>query len=380
MSYQSHEGITRKGGLPDNIFIIITAILLGTGIFVFMSASFGLLARDGAEWGDVLFSQFALGLGGGLLAGLVTYSLPSRWLRRSAFYLFLAAILACLLVFVDGIGFSAGGAARWIHVAGFSIQPSEFLKIAMILFLSTWLSTIGSDVKSLRFGLVPFLGIIALVGILIIAEPDTGTFMVMLVTACSMFLIAGGKILHIVSIIVGAILLVGVLATVRPYVRERIVTYINPASDPQGSGYQIRQSLIAIGSGGLTGRGFGQSVQKYQYLPEPIGDSIFAVLAEEFGLIGSLTVIILFGALGLRGLSIATRVHDPFNRLAVSGLVIMIVAQAFLNIGALTGLAPLTGIPLPFVSHGGTSLMFMLVAVAIILSFSRYQVFKIKAE
>ncbi|HEY4483204.1 MAG TPA: putative peptidoglycan glycosyltransferase FtsW [Candidatus Paceibacterota bacterium] len=358
--------------MPDTVFLSIVALLICSGVFIFMSASFGLLARAGAGWGNVLFSQFALGLGGGLVAALVAYFIPLRLLRRYAFYIFILALIATLFVFIPGLGLKAGGAARWVIVAGISFQPSEMLKIALVLFLATWFASLGKDVQSVRYGLLPFIGILAITGAVIVAQPDNGTFMVMFATAIAMFLAAGGKLLHLGYMVLGAIALIGVLALTRPYVMDRIETFINPSADPLGGSYQIRQSLLAIGSGQATGKGFGQSIQKFQYLPEPIGDSIFAVLGEEFGFLGTLFVLCLFIALGLRGLRIATRAPDRFSRLLITGLVIMIMAQAFLNMGAMIGLVPLTGIPLPFISHGGTALMFMLVAAALVLSASRY--------
>ena len=364
--------MTRNGKMPDTIFLAIAGVLVCTGAFIFMSASFGLLARAGAGWGSVLFSQFALGLGGGLVVALVTYFLPLRFLRRYAFYFFVLSLLGTLLVFIPGLGLKAGGAARWVLLGGISFQPSEILKITLVLFLSTWFAGLGKDVQSVRYGLLPFVGILAIVGAILVAQPDNGTFMVIFVTAIAMFLAAGGRLAHLGYMALGGVVLVGVLAIARPYVRARIETFINPAADPLGGSYQIRQSLLAIGSGEATGRGFGQSIQKFQNLPEPIGDSIFAVLGEEFGFLGTLFVLSLFIALGLRGLRIATLAPDRFSRLLVTGLVIMIVAQAFLNMGAMIGLVPLTGIPLPFISHGGTALMFMLVAASLVLSASRY--------
>ncbi|HEY4518411.1 MAG TPA: putative peptidoglycan glycosyltransferase FtsW [Candidatus Paceibacterota bacterium] len=364
--------MTHSGKMPDTIFLAITALIVCSGVFIFMSASFGLLARAGAGWGSVLFSQFALGLGGGLAVALVAYFVPLQFLRRYAFYLFILAILATLLVFVPGLGLKAGGAARWVLIGNFSFQPSEILKITLVLFLATWFASLGKDIQSARYGLLPFVGILAITGVVIVSQPDNGTFMVMFATAVAMFLAAGGRFLHLAYMGLGAVVLVGVLALTRPYVMDRIETFINPAADPLGGSYQIRQSLLAIGSGQATGKGFGQSTQKFQYLPEPIGDSIFAVLGEEFGFLGTLFVLALFIALGLRGLHIATRAPDRFSRLLVTGLVIMISAQAFLNMGAMMGLVPLTGIPLPFISHGGTALMFMLVASALVLSASRY--------
>jgi cell division protein FtsW len=292
-------------------------------------------------------------------------------LRTFAFYLLVLAVIANLVLLIPGVGFSAGGATRWIHILGISFQPSELLKITLVIFLASWLSRIKGDVRDLRYGLMPFLVLMALVAGLMLAQPDTGTFMVMLGTAFVMLFAAGSKLTHLGAIGAGAIILLLVLIFTRPYVKSRVMVFLNPALDPSGESYQIQQSLLAIGSGRVTGRGFGQSMQKFGHLPEPMGDSIFAVLAEEFGFVGSTVVILLFAAFCLRGLRIAGRAHSSFDRLLVTGLVIMTGTQAFMHIGATVGLIPLTGIPLPFISHGGTALMFTLIGSGLILNVSR---------
>jgi cell division protein FtsW len=192
----------------------------------------------------------------------------------------------------------------------------------------------------------------------------------------AIFVSAGGKWRYVGLMVLAGIIGIAFLAYTRPYLRERIQTFITPYANPQGSSYQIQQSLIAIGSGGLFGRGFGQSVQKFNFLPEPIGDSIFAVAAEEFGFVGAVILITVFVFFATRGLKIASRVSDPFGRLVVVGIVIMIISQAFVNIGAMLGVIPLSGITLPFVSHGGSSLFITLLEVGIILSISKSQSYK----
>src|SRR3989344_44964 len=362
-----------RSSLPDTMLLVLVGILVVAGIFVFMSASFGLLLREGREWGSVLFSQFVLGLGGGLVLGFVAYKIPLVLLRKFSVHLFILASIMCLLVFVPGVGFSAGGAARWIHLGGVSIQPSEFLKLALGILLAAWAAARGEEIRSVRYGLLPFLAITTIAGGLLIAEPDTGTFVVLFATACSIFLVAGGRIKHLFYLGLGALVLIGGLALARPYVRARIATFLDPSSDPLGSSYQIRQSLLAIGSGQTTGRGFGQSIQKFQYLPEPIGDSIFAVVGEEFGFMGTFTFVLLFLFLCLRGMIVSLRAPTKFHRLLGVGIVILIVIQAYLHIGAMVGILPLTGVPLPLISHGGTALMFALISLALLLQISRYR-------
>lgn len=360
-----------KKYLPDSILLFIICALIIFGLFIFTSASFGLLTRDGATWSQVLFSQIVLGLGGGLLAGLVAYLVPVSKYRRYSLWIIILAGILCLFVFIPGIGFRAGGAARWIHIFNISFQPSEFLKLSLILFLAHWASITGDRIKTFKEGLLPFICAVGIAGLLIVSEPDTGTFLIMFASSLGVFIAAGGRYLHIAYIFLAGIVLVGALAIARPYVRDRIATYLNPDLDPLGSSYQIRQAILAIGSGQVTGRGFGQSVQKYQYLPEPIGDSVFAVLGEEFGFFGSSMILLLFLSLFLRSVTVSNRTRDNFHRLLLIGLAIMITAQAFMHIGALLGILPLTGVPLPFVSHGGTALLFTLTAAGLLLQVSR---------
>jgi cell division protein FtsW len=195
----------------------------------------------------------------------------------------------------------------------------------------------------------------------------------MVAAAFAMFIAAGGRFRDFVVMTVLGVCLVMLLAYTRPYIKDRIMTFANPSLDPQGAGYQIKQSLIAVGSGGLIGRGFGQSIQKFEYLPEPIGDSIFAVYAEEFGFAGSVLLIIFFAAFALRGYRVATHAPDLFGMLIVVGITTLIIMQVVLNIASMLGLMPLSGLTLPFVSHGGTALLVTLGAIGIVLNVSKYQ-------
>ncbi|HEY4504595.1 MAG TPA: putative peptidoglycan glycosyltransferase FtsW [Candidatus Paceibacterota bacterium] len=360
----------RTSSRPDTIFTILTVTLIVVGIFVFTSASFGLGIEKGI-WGSILFSQLVLGLCEGLLLASLAVFIPRYLLQKYAFYILLITLVINLLVFVPDLGFNYGGATRWIHVVGISFQPSELLKLVLVIFLSAWLSRIKNDVRDFRYGFLPFICIAVIIGGIMIAQPDTGTYLIMLGTALIMFFSAGAKMTHILAIFVITIFLLIILILTRPYVKSRIIVFFNPTQDPTGESYQIQQALLAIGSGELTGKGFGQSVQKFQYLPEPIGDSIFAVLGEEFGFVGTLSVVLLFVVYCLRGLHIASWAKNSFDRLLVTGLVIMTSIQAFMNIGATIGLLPITGVPLPFISHGGTALMFTLISAGLVLNVSR---------
>ncbi len=361
-----------KTGIKVDIpFLISLIILVVAGFLIFSSASLGLLSKNTVKYANVAFNQTFFGLFLGSLACLVTSKIPFHFYKKNAFFIFIIGIVLTLLVFVPGIGLSHGGAKRWVSFKLISFQPSELLKIAYIIYFAAWVARAKDKVKTISHGLLPFVLVTGIVGAVLLAQPDTDTFMVTVAGGLAIFLAAGGRWRHM--FLLGCIGLVGlgVIAYTRPYVMSRITTFISPDKNAQGSGYQIQQSLIAVGSGGLYGRGFGQSIQKFNFLPEPIGDSIFAVSAEEFGFIGSTLLVLVFVFFALRGLKIAAATPDPFGRLLIVGIVILIISQAFINIGAMVGILPLSGITLPFVSHGGTSLFIALAEAGIILNISK---------
>lgn len=356
----------------DTIFLWLTVALVAVGFFIFISASLGLYAREGVQFSRVVFNQIFFGIALGSLALFGASKVNYKFWRKYAFYIFLAALIFTLLVFIPGVGFSHGGATRWIAIGPFSIQPAEFLKVAFVIYFATWLSGIGNKVQTFLHGLLPLLLLFIVIGIPLLLQPDTGTFLVILATGLGMFIVAGGGWLHLGALIGTGILGLGSLVLIRPYLKARILTFLDPSTDPFGAGYQIQQSLIAIGSGQWGGRGIGQSVQKFNYLPEPVGDSIFAVFAEEWGFIGSILLVALFLAFALRGLKIASGAPTTFARLLVTGLILLIVVQSFINIASMLSIFPLTGMPLIFVSQGGTALMIALASVGIILNVSKY--------
>jgi cell division protein FtsW len=339
----------------DSLLLILVCILVVAGFFIFSSASLGLLARSGASFSSVAFSQFFFGIVGGGIAMLITSNIFYRNWRQYAFYIFVATALFTLAVFIPGLGMTHGGATRWLDIGFTTIQPSELFKIGFVIYV------------------LPFISVIVVTGLIVLSLPDTDTFLIMVMAGVAMFVTAGANWKHIALLALSGVILLASVAFMRPYVMERITTFMNPTSDPLGSGYQIQQSLIAIGSGGWFGRGYGQSIQKFEYLPEPIGDSIFAVYAEEFGFIGSLVLILILAFFTFRGFKIATQSNDLFGMLLVVGFMTLIVTQAFLNIAAMAGIAPLSGLPLPFISHGGTALLTTLAMLGIVLNVSKYQ-------
>lgn len=359
---------TRK---PDRIFFFLTLILVVVGFAIFSSAALGQVSKDSASFTTIVLKQLGILLVG-LVLLLVTANLPYQRLKKWSPYIFIAGLAASSIIFIPGLGFMHNGATRWINLGPLTIQPAEFLKLAFIIFLAAWASARKEKIRSLSEGLIPFLVFLAIVVTTMFFQKDTGTLMIMIAGAFGIFISAGGRWSHILLLGLLGIFAVGALAVVRPHVKDRIMTFMNPDQDTMGSSYQINQSLIAIGSGGITGRGFGQSIQKFNFLPEPIGDSIFAVACEEFGLIGSSILVLLFLAFTLYGYRLASKQTDNFSRLLIVGIVTLIGAQAFINIGAMLGLLPLTGVPLPFISHGGTALLFALIEVGIILSITRH--------
>lgn len=357
----------------DRIFLGIVGTLVLVGTFLFFSASLGLLARSEDLFSSVLLSRIFFGLVAGIAMLLIASKIPNAFLKKFSFYFFVFSVILTSLVFVPGIGFEHGGAKRWIHLFGISFQPAEFLKLSFVIYFAAILSSLKEKVKTFAYGLLPILILLGITGILLIKQPDAGTFLVIFTTAIAMLIVSGGRWAH-VGILGGiSIAGVGILALWKPYILARITTFLDPAGDPLGAGYQIQQSLIAVGSGGVTGRGFGQSIQKFGQLPEPVGDSIFAVASEEFGMIGAVFIIALFVALAVRGFQIARRAPNYFSGLLVVGLVILMVTQSFMNIASMLNVLPLVGVPLLFISHGGTALLFALLEAGIILQVSKYQ-------
>ncbi len=363
----------KRGLHTDKPLLILLAILVVGGALVFASAAFGLLARGATHMSSVAFNHLALGVGVGLIGCLVTANIDYRKWRPLAPYLFLLALIATALVFVPGLGITHGGGTRWILVGGMSFQPSEALKIGGALIAAAYFASFKTEVPTFRYGLLGFAGIILLPTLLLLLQPDMGTLGIIVATVLSIYIVAGARVRDIAIVICTALLALGALVYTRPYVYDRVMTFFDPARGELAEGYQIKQSLIAIGSGEMFGRGFGQGIQKFTYLPEPMGDSIFAVAAEELGFAGSIAIVILFLMFALRGFSIASRSPDLFGAFLAVGISTYLVSEAFINIAAMLGLAPLTGVPLTFISQGGSAMLVSLASVGILINISRYQ-------
>lgn len=336
-----------------------------------MSASLGELAKNEIKFSSVAFNQAFYGLFLGSIACIVFARIDYHIWKKYSFALFLISIILTLMVFIPIIGMSHGGATRWINLGFITFQPSEFLKIAFAIYFAAWLSTIKERVTTFKWGLLPLIVFLGIIGLILLKQPDTDTYIVIILASLSMFLSSGAKFKHIFLIILGGAVILTLLYFTKPYIRQRVDVMIDPSINSQTTGYQLNQSLIAVGSGGFWGRGFGQSIQKFHYLPESIGDSVFAVAAEEFGFVGAILLIFCFVMFSLQGLKISCKSKDDFGRLLSLGIVILIVSQAFINIGGIIGVLPLVGITLPFVSHGGTALFITMIEVGIIMNISR---------
>jgi cell division protein FtsW len=351
--------------------MIVTFTLLAVGLIMVYSAS--------AVWADYKFDDsffFAkrqmLFAGVGIIAMFFIMNLDYWTWRTWAKVIVIICFVMLILVLIPGIGNVRNGSRSWIGVGAFSIQPSEFMKIAMIAFLAKFLSENQKAITTFKHGLVPSLGLVFVAFGLIMLQPDLGTGTVMVGTSVVMIFIAGARISHFVGLgLLGVAGFVGLIISA-PYRMKRITSVLDPWQDPLGSGFQMIQSLYAIGPGGLFGLGLGQSRQKFFYLPEPQTDFIFAILAEELGFIGGSFILLLFSLLLWRGIRIALGAPDLFGTFLATGIIAMIAIQVMINIGVVTGLMPVTGITLPFLSYGGSSLTLMLMAVGVLLNISRY--------
>lgn len=322
------------------------------------------------RFGDEYFflKRQLIGVSVGLVAFFAFQHINYALWRKLALPFFLATLVALVAVLLPGVGERVYGASRWLSIGPFSFQPSEMAKLSFIIYLSAWFSRrnrtlVGDFIEDL----VPFLIVLGFLGFLILKQPDTGTFGLIFLISVSIYFAAGAKISHLFGLFFAGLAMLAILIKTAPYRLQRFLVFLNPDFDPKGAGYQINQALIAIGSGGLFGMGLGYSRQKFNYLPEPVTDSIFAVFAEEWGLFVSSALILLFVFVAWQGLRVAKYAPDDFGRYVAVGIVAWVFFQAFINIAAATALIPLTGIPLPFVSYGGTSIVFLMAAMGILI-------------
>ncbi|MBI2010738.1 MAG: cell division protein FtsW [Candidatus Colwellbacteria bacterium] len=358
--------VKSRRGKPDYLILLVAGLLILMGFVALASASsdLGKTKFDDAYY--YLKHQALYGFIPGVFGFLIGYFINYRFLKKWATLILLGALLLLLLVF-SPFGFTSGGAQRWIDLGPVTIQPSEILKIAFVIYLAAWLSSAKGDrQKSLHESFLPFIAISGFIGIILLIQKSTSAAFILLGVAFVLYMVGGAKLRYLGALALMGVLLFGASIALTGYRLERIKTFISG----EGQSYHIEQAKIVIGSGGITGVGYGQSLSK-AYLPERIGDSIFAIIAEEFGLIGSLVIIFLFFALSLRSFILARRARDQFGRLILVGFGLIIGLQAFIHIAANSGLIPLTGVPLPFISYGGTALVVSMTMIGLMSNISR---------
>lgn len=316
--------------------------------------------------------QLFYGIIPGLFLLFVVQRVDYKFWKKMAVPIFVVVLILLIVVLIPGVGMRFQGATRWLNLGPISFQPTEAMKLALILYLALMIERRWKNLKDFFESFIPFTVILGFVAFLIIKQPDMGTLGATVTIALTMLFVSGVPIQFMLALGGGGIFLVYLLIKLEPYRMSRLTTFLHPELDPQGIGYQINQALLAIGSGGFWGLGLGHSRQKFNYLPEPIGDSIFAIVSEELGMVGAMFLVTLFILFALRGYKIAKNAPDQFGRLVAVGVTSWVIFQALINIMAIVGLIPLTGVPLPFISYGSTSLIFLMVAIGILLNISRH--------
>lgn len=360
----------RRLGHPYHLLLCTALALLGAGLVMILSASsVEAYRRYGSAF--LFFNRQAIGAGLGVAAMLLLSRVDYRKLRPLARPLLGVTFVLLLVVLVPGVGLTRGGSSRWLALGPFTFQPSEMAKVVLILFSAHVLERKGPWVADLRELAVPLLPVTGVVSLLVIAQPDLGTAVICAAGVVAVMFLAGARVRHLTGMLLGGAAAVAMLVATAGYRRTRWLSFMDPWQDPLNTGYQIIQGQIALGSGGWLGVGLGASRQKWSYVPNAHTDFIFAILGEEMGLAGTIAVLGLFVFLVYLGVRIARKAPDRFGTLLAGGIAGWIGVQAFINMGAVTGLLPITGVPLPFISYGGSSLVFTMAAIGILLSVAR---------
>jgi cell division protein FtsW len=361
--------ILKKGNHPDYILLIVVAALVLSGILIISSVSTAISLEKFGNTYSFLVHQLVFGILPGIISFFIFYKIPLSFLKKWALIFLLLNLALLTMVFLPKIGASSGGATRWLSWGQFSFQPSEFLKLTFILYLAAWLA--GRVEKEKRANLIAFLMVLILVSLLLYFQPDISTLGTIIFVATLMYFLANTPLWHSFFIILAGTGGLLVLIKVASYRMNRLLVFLKPETDPLGIGYQIKQALIAAGSGGIFGLGLGMSRQKFGFLPQTMSDSIFAVFSEEMGFIGAFFLIFLFLFFLWRGFEISKKTKNKFAQLLSLGITSWIVLQAFIHIGSMIGILPLTGSPLSFISYGGSHLIAELAGVGILLNISK---------
>ncbi len=356
---------------PDVWLFGVVMALVFLGVVMVYSAS-AIIAAD--RFGDPFFflkkQLFWALLGGGLLWGALR--LDYRRLERLVIPLLVVSLVLLVLVLVPPFGQSINGTRRWIRLGSLSFQPVELAKFSLVLYLASFLTRRRDAMRSFWQGLFPILLVAGTMALLTLVQPDLGNSLALVVLTLVLAYLAGARVKHMALIAAAALPLVALAVALKPYRWRRMLAFVNPWDDPQGSGFQIIQSFLALGSGGLFGRGLGESKQKLFYLPEPYTDFIFAILGEELGLVGAILVVGLFAVLIWRGLRVGLRAPDAFGSFLALGLTVMLATQTLVNLGVVVGALPTKGLPLPFVSFGGSALLMTMFSAGVLLNISQH--------
>ncbi len=362
---------SRRGPVAsfDHAILLCVLLLACFGLVMVYSVS---SVRASQLYGDEFYflkrQAVALGLGLAFLAASARAH-PETW-RRLSYPLLGVSVLLLAAVLVPGLGVQVGGARRWLRISGFTFQPSELAKLAAVLYLARSISRKEGKMELFRVGIFTHAAVLGVIAVLLLAEPDMGTVLTLALAAAAMLFAGGARLKHLFLVGLSLVPMVGALIYVAPYRMRRVLTFLDPWSSPQGDGFQIVQSFLAFGSGGVAGQGLGDSRQKLFFLPEAHTDFILSVIGEELGFVGVSLVIAAFVFLLVRGLRVSLRAADPFQRLLATGLTLLLAAEAFTNAAVVLGLLPTKGLALPFVSFGGSSLVVSLWAAGILLSVS----------
>jgi cell division protein FtsW len=356
---------------PDFPLLGVTIVFIILGVLILTSISASLSFERFGNSYYYLKHQFLIGLLPGIILAFLVFLIPLGLFKKNIIFFLMINLFFMGMVFLPKLGVSLGGASRWIRIGPIFIQPSEFLKITFLIYLASWLSTRSSSQKNWSQTLIAFLIIIGVLSTFLIFQPDVGTLGIIVSVSVLMYFLSETPVWHSALIILIGIIALITLVKVAPYRVARILVFLNPDTDPMGMGYQMKQALISVGSGGVSGLGLGMSRQKFGFLPQTMSDSVFAIFAEEAGFIGSIILIFLFLFFCWRGFKIAKKADDKFQKILALGITSWISIQAFVNIGSMTGLLPLTGVPLPFISYGGSHLLTELMGVGILLNISR---------
>jgi cell division protein FtsW len=365
---------TSTNGKIDHWILLAVVVLVLIGLLSVSSASAVISYERFGNNFEYLKKQLIVTIMG-LVAMGITAMIDYRYWRKIAYPLMILTIVLLLAVFLPGIGREIGGARAWIFIGPINFQPAELVKLTFLLYLAAWLERQGEGIRNFQSGFAPFAIIMGIVAGLVMMQPDLGTLTIIVAISAAMFFAAGASFSQIGVSLIGVSAIFAMLVKIAPYRLQRFLTFLDPAKDCLGAGYQICQSLLGIGSGGWFGLGFGQSKQKYLYLPEAYTDSIFAIMTEELGFLRMLPVLMLYGILGWRGYKVAQHAPDMFGRLVAVGITTWLVFQSIINIGAAVSILPLTGVTLPFISYGGTSMLVTLAAVGVLLNVSKHTKF-----